>query len=237
MANRLIEGFRFECPLVGQTLNNTNVTGRYIDFTRAKRAMFILSVGSMVATKTCKLEIMQAKTSAAGSAEAITATTATITANTKVKKATVALASVGTADTVTVTSYLNGVEADTATFTKAAASAGLNFADAAGLTAAVIANIDGVTASTSTTNTIITALDGYVVTVASENVGGEITVATNEAIVSVEVSEFNVDTADGFHFLAPKVTSTANGVVAVTCLLEQKDLPVGQGDVGARYPA
>jgi len=237
MSNKLIEGYRFESPLVGQTLNNTNVTGRYIDFNRARRAMFILSVGAMASTKTCKLEIMQGKTVAGGSGEAITATTATITANTKVKKATVALASVGTGDTVTVTTYLNGVSAHTATFTKGAASANLVFADAAGLTAAVIANITGATASTSTTNTLITALDGYTVTVASTDVGGNVTVATNEAIVAVEVSEFDVDSADDFRFLAPKVTSTANGVVAVTCIFEQKDLPVGQGDVGASYPA
>jgi len=88
-------------------------------------------------TKTVKLEIFQGTTEAGGSGEAITSLTATITANTKVKKATVALASVGTGDTVTVTSYLGGVLADTAVFTKGDTSAALVFADTAGLTAAI----------------------------------------------------------------------------------------------------
>jgi len=233
----MIEGYRVECPLVGQTLTNTNVTGRYVSFNRTRRALFILNVGAMAATKTCKLEIMQAKTAAAGSAEAITGLTATITANTKVKKATVALASVGTGDTVTVTTYLHGVANDAVTFTKGAESAALVFADTAGLTAAIIANVIGATAATSTTNCLITALDGYTVTVTSTDVGGTVTVATNEAIVVVDVVEANVNGAGGFAYIGPKVTSTATGIIEVSVIMQLKDLPVGQGDVGATYPA
>lgn len=235
MSNRMIEGYRVECPLVGQALSNTNVTGRYISAHRMRRALFVLNVGALAVSKTCKLEIMQATTVAAGSAEAISGLTATITANTKVKKATVALASVGTGDTVTVTTYLHGVLVDTATFTKGSESAALVFADTAGLTAAVIANITGATAATSTTNCLITALDGYTVTVTSTDVGGTVTVATNEAIVAVDVLDANI--SSGFSFLAPKVTSTGNGNVTVTVIMELKDMPVGQGDVGASYPA
>jgi hypothetical protein len=234
---RMIEGYRVECPLVGQALSNTNVTGRYISANRMRRALFILNVGALAVSKTCKLEIMQAKTVAAGSAEAISGLTATITANTKVKKVTVALASVGTGDTVTVTTYLHGVQADTATFTKGSADEGLGFTNAAGLEAAIIANITGATAADSTTNVLITALDGYTITVTSTDVGGAVTVATNEAIVAVDVLEANISGSSGFCFLAPKVTSTGNGNVTVTVLMEMKDLPVGQGDVGAAYPA
>ena len=234
MANRLVDKYRIDVPIVATSVSNTTATGRYAPMAYCKRALFALSVGAMAASKTVKLEIFQGTTEAGGSGEAITSLTATITANTKVKKATVALASVGTGDTVTVTSYLGGVLADTAVFTKGGTSAALVFADTAGLTAAILANIDGVSTATSTTNTIITALNDYTVTVVSADVGGTVTVATNEAIVIVEVEEMDLDST--FFYVAPKVTSTANGYVQVSAIYEMKNLETPQGNAGARYP-
>lgn len=236
MAGRISQNFRVAVPMPGTSINNSNATGDYVSILRSRRILAVLSCGAMAASKTTKLEFMQAKTAAAGSAEAIETYTATITANTKVKEVTVALASVGTGDTVTVTTYKDNVQVDTATFTKASADDGLEFSNAAGLEAAIIANVTGVTAADSSTNVTITALDDYTVTVAGGNVGGTVTVATTEAVVAVEIDENVVDVADGFLFVAPKVTSTANGYNTVTFFMEMKDRPEGQGNVGARYP-
>jgi len=236
MAGRLIQNFRIAVPMPATSISNSNSTGDYVSVVRARRILAILSCGAMAATKTTKLEFMQAKTAAAGSAEAIETYTATITANTKVKEATVALANVGTGDTVTVTTYKDNVKVDEVTFTKAGADSGLEFSNAAGLKAAIIANVTGVTAADNSTNVTITALDDYTVTVTSANDGGTITVATTEAVVAVQIDESVVDSADGFLFVAPKVTSTANGSNTVTFIMEMKDRPEGQGNVGARYP-
>lgn len=236
MARRMFEKYRIAVPMVPTSISNTNVTGTYVDVRRLWRMTAVLAVGAMAVSKTIKLELMQAKNEAGGSAEAITTYTATLTANTKVKKATVALASVGAGDTVTVTTYQGTTQIDTATFTKGDADSGLGFTNAAGLEAAIIANITGATAADSTTNVIVTALDGYTVTVASTDVGGTITVATNEGIVAIEIPEDAIDFDEGFTHIAPKVTSTANGYNSVTFIMEMKDAPTNQGNVGARYP-
>ena len=236
MARRMFEKYRIAVPMAPTSITNSNVTGTYVDVRRLYRLTAILGCGAMAANKTTKLELMQAKDEDAGSAEAIATYTATITANTKVKQATVALASVDTGDTVTVTTYQGTTQIDTATFTKGDADAGLGFTNAAGLEAAINANITGVLAADSTTNVIVTALDGYTVTVASTDAVGSVTVATNEGIVAIDIPEDAIDFDEGFTHIAPKVTSTANGYNSVTFIMEMKDGPTNQYNIGARYP-
>lgn len=237
MANRMFEGLRYAVPMAPTSITNSNATGTYVDVRRLYRLTAILGCGAMAALKTTKLELMQAKDAAATSAEAIATYTATITANTKVKQATVALASVGTGDTVTVTTYQGATQIDTATYTKGSSDTTAIFTNAAGLEAAIIATITGATAADNSTNVIVTALDGYTVTVTSTDVGGAITVATNQATVAIEIPESAIDFDEGFTHIAPKVTSTATGYNSVVFIMEMKDGPTNQYNIGARYPA
>ena len=232
MAEKIFESHRIISPLSVTSINNSNTAGSYAYIKRATAILAVLSTGAMAATKTVKLEILQAKDALGTDAEALSAN-ALITANTKVKKATVALASTDAGDTVTVTSYANDEELSTETFTQGEATSVATkvFSNAAGLVSCINGHIEGVIASASSTNVIVTANEGHTATIASTGVGGAITVATNEALAVVEINSGSL--SDGFNYIAPKVTTTANGYSNVVFLLRMKDLPASQGNVGA----
>jgi len=122
MAGKLKETLHVSVPLVATSMNNTNETGQYIPIDRCSRLLAILHGGAADATKSWKLELLEATDNAGTGAAAITSATATGTANTKVKKATVALDSAANTDTVTVTAYVGSTVAETATYTKAASA-------------------------------------------------------------------------------------------------------------------
>jgi len=237
MAGKLKETLHVSVPLVATSMNNTNETGQYIPIDRCSRLLAILHGGAAVATKSWKLELLEATDNAGTGAAAITSATATGTANTKVKKATVALDSAANTDTVTVTAYVGSTVAETATYTKAAsANAAENkFDNADELCTQITADFEHVSAADSTTNAIIAADDGYTITVAGANVAGEVTVATNESVTVVEV--YNGELESDTTHVAPKVTVTGNGVYGVIFVQEMKDLPDAQGNLSAVYPA
>ncbi len=226
MSNMIAENYRVVMPLVGQAINNTNVTGTYHSIAGITRVLAIMAGGASASTKTFKLDILEATDNAGTGASSVDS--ATGTANTKVKKVTVALASVGTGDTVTVTSYIGTTSYDTATFTKGTTvAASGTFADAAGLVLCIAyALADSVISTASTTNVLITALDGFSITVSSTNVGGTITQATDESVVIVDLSrdDFSATTTH----IAPKVTTTGNGIMSVVFVMETRNLPVTQ---------
>jgi len=151
MADRLIENMHIAIPINATSLNNTNTTGQYIATQHLHRAVFVLDGGAAAATKTWKLEILEATDADGTGAAAVSSVTATGTANTKVKACTVATGSVANTDVVTV----NGTA-----FTKAAAASGTDWDDADALAAAIIANCTGLTATNSTGTVTIVAADG-----------------------------------------------------------------------------
>ncbi|MCK4302837.1 MAG: hypothetical protein KAY24_01210 [Candidatus Eisenbacteria sp.] len=210
---RLAEMVQFLVAVVCQALNNTNVTGRYINVKNFPRACFHLMGGAMAATKTTIIALYEATDEDGTSAAAISGATATVTANTLVTKATVALASAGAGDLVVI----NGL-----TFTQGTtAVATRTFADAAGLVLCVnhaVYGVPGVEALASTTNVLLYPSDpgdddDVALTITSTDVGGTVTVATNEcqAFVDLDVSKLS----SGFSHVAAKVTTTANGTVSV----------------------
>jgi hypothetical protein len=203
-----------------QALNNTNATGKYFSMLMARKVLFILQVGAMAATKTAKIEVLQAKDAAGTDAKAVTDASAEITANALVTEATIALAAAAATDKVAV----NGI-----TYTMAAATSVANkqFADAAGLVSCIndeSVGVTGVTASANATTVTVKATDPgeATVTVEETNVAGTITVATVEALAYVEVDGAALDNNNGFHYVAAKVTTSANTVVSV--LLEKGDM-------------
>ncbi len=213
---KLCEAVKVDMGLVGQTISATNATGRYYSMAKYRKALFVMVVGALAATKTCKVEVLQATDGAASDAKAISGKSAIITANTKVIEATVALASAANTDTVTI----NGLKYTMAAATDATAR---EFADAAGLVTCVnnaTYGVTGVTASaSSTTVTLKSTNAGEVyITVAGGSVAGTVTVATTKAIAYVEVDASEMDTDDDFTHIAAKVTSTGAGIDGVVLL-------------------
>jgi hypothetical protein len=205
---------KVDMGLVPQALNNTNKTGRYFRMDMFRKAMFWLLGGAMAATKTTKIEILQATDSDGTGAKAVTDADATITANTAVTSASLTVATVLATEAVTV----NGV-----VFTAAAAedlpnhvfTVGANdTACAASLVKAINAAGLGITATSALGAVTLVAEDGVTITI--EDAAATITAATVEAQGYVEVDVSSLDIAGGFEYLAAKVTTTANSVVSVT---------------------
>jgi hypothetical protein len=215
---RLSEQSRMITALAPQALNNTNITSRYVAFSKSGYLRAWLLGGAAAATKTTKIELLQATDVAGTSAKAINdqgavAVAATMTANLLASEVTVALSAVANTDYITI---------NTLRYTKAAAtSAALReFADAAGLVTCVnhaTYGVRGVFASAQTTTVTLRSepMGETAITAVETNVGGTITVATTIAQAFVDIQAGLMDDANGFLYLAAKITTTANSVVAV----------------------
>jgi hypothetical protein len=169
----------------------------------------------MAAGKEATLDIMQLD-SITGTAKTITGATAKVVANTKVNKATIALASAVAGDVVTI----NDVD-----FTMAAATdtSKKEFKDAAGLVSCIndgTYGVEGVTASVNSTTVTVEAdlFAGYTVTAEKTEVSGTVTLATVDAQAFVEIIVDALDSALDYIYIQPKVTTDANTVVSVAIL-------------------
>ncbi|MGD9211244.1 MAG: hypothetical protein PVI90_10735 [Desulfobacteraceae bacterium] len=98
---------------IGPIAVNTTKYSQYISLSEGRRVAFVFSIGAMAASATLVGQLYQATDAAGTSAKVVTNATCTITANTKVKEATVTLASCVATETVVI----NGL-----TFTAAAAT-------------------------------------------------------------------------------------------------------------------
>ena len=103
---------KFRVLLPPQAVNNTTVYGSYYSMKDCMRAIFILNSAVIAATKTAIMSLMEATDAEGSDAQAITSSSATITANTLVKEVLVDISSVANTDVLVV----NGLS-----FTKAAA--------------------------------------------------------------------------------------------------------------------
>lgn len=217
MKTRINEDVKLDIALVSQALNNTNVTGQYLSMKDYRSACFLLNGGALAATKTTKLEILQATDNEGSDAKVFDSTAAdnaekTVTANAYDVASLIALASVANTDVVTI----NGVDFTKAASTDASAN---EFADAAGLVTCVNAYFDDLFASASTTNVTIIALDGKSdVTITKTENAGTITLSTVQHQIYVEIKASDLDTDNDFLWVAPKVTTTGDTVVSVAAL-------------------
>lgn len=203
-------------------LNNTNATSRFFNLAEYGRALFVLTCGALAATKTCALQLVEATDGGGTGAQDITGKLATITANAKVSKATIALATVLNGEAVTINGLTFTGHTDTTTpADREFAISGDNTADAealAGLINNATYGVPGVTAAAAAGTITLTVTDpgSTYLTIASED--ATFTIATVEAVAFVEVDASELDLADGFSHVAAKVTSTGNGTVGVTVL-------------------
>ncbi len=69
--NRSYEDLKVDIGLLPQSIASTNVTGKYYSMKEYREALAILTVGNITAAGTAALQIMEAKTEAAGSAQAL----------------------------------------------------------------------------------------------------------------------------------------------------------------------
>lgn len=215
---RINEIIKEDIGLTPQSIISTNATGRYFPMKNYRQALIHLVTGTIVAGGTVTVSFLQATDAAGTSAKAISGATATITSGTKDIAADIALASVGTADTVTI----NGV-----TFVKGSTVvASRTFADAAGLVLCIASStygVPGVTGTVANTNHVVltsTVPGETAITVTRTNVGGTITLSTveAEAFVEVDVSQMdNSNTTAPFLYLAAYVvTASATVLCAVS---------------------
>jgi hypothetical protein len=191
--------------LVPQAVNNDNVTGRYYLANKGRRIRAWLLGGAMAATKTSKVELVQAKDKAGTDVKAITGANAEITANQLVTEATIDLTAVANTDVAIV----NGGE-----YTKAAATdaSKREFADAAGLVTCINSatyGVPGVFASAADAVVTVRAEPAgeVAITVGKTEVAGTITLATTKAQAFVDVDVGHLDLAADFVYVAAKVTT------------------------------
>ena len=105
MKTRISEDVKLDVGIQAQSLNGA-ATGRYYDLAGYGKALAVLTAGAIAATKTAKVELLQAKDAEGTDSKGIPTTagqlaTATITANALVTKATITLATFLAGGTIT----------------------------------------------------------------------------------------------------------------------------------------
>lgn len=222
---RILEKNQIQLALM-QALDDTNVTSKYFDARKSRRIAAILTVLAMAAATTVKLEIVQAKDADGTGVKAVTGAEKTVTANAEVISATVTLATFLADGTVTINGVTFTAHADTTTAAnREFAIDGNDTADAAELVTLIndaTYGVPGVTATSALGVVTLVADDGYAITVSSDPADGTCTIATVEAIAAVDITAESLDSDNGFHFVALKVTTTAT-TTAVSGVLVETD--------------
>lgn len=237
MTMKINECHKIDVALVPQAMNNTNATGRYYDMSEYSKALFILQVGAMAATKTATLQLYQATTSEGGSAKVITAGVAVITANSLVTKATAALSTVLAGDTITINGVTFTAHANTTTVASRQFSiSGNDTADGDELVTCIndaTYGVPNVTATNSSGTLTLLSTDGKAGITLSQS-STTFTFATVEAQAFVEINASDLDVANNFRWIAANVATTANSVVAAV-LLRSGGRYKPESAVGASY--
>lgn len=229
MRTRINEDVKIDSGLASQALNNTNATGKYFPIGDYGLVCAILNGGAMAATKTTKLELLQAKDTAGTGAKGIPSdasqlASAEITANVLVTELTVTLATFLAGGTVTVNGIVFTAHATTTTKSARQFSiAGTDTQDAAELVSCIndpTYGVPGVVASNAAGVVTLKAIvpGETVVTAASTPDDATCVKATIQAQSFVEIDSKKIDKKNGFNHIAVKVTTTANSNVAVTML-------------------
>jgi len=225
--NLMTEAAKFDLGIVPQTLNNSNVTGRYYAAKPYRRALAVLQVGALAATKTAKIEVFEAKDAAGTSAQLLTGATATVTANAAVTEMTIALATVLAGEAITINGLTFTAHATVTTAANREFSiSGNDTADAAELATLIndaTYGVPGVTATAATGTVTLKATDPGETTITTSSAASTFTIATTQAEAYVEVNGLALSAT--YTHIAAKITSTGNGSVAA--LLMRGDARAG----------
>ena len=224
MSKRLIDRNKVDIGLVGQSLDSTNATGKYYDMQNYRRFLAVLVGGALAAAGTAKLELLQATDAAGTGAKGIPTTaaqtSATVTANTGVTAATLTMATVTAGSAVTINGLTFTAHATVTTKSSRQFSiSGDDTADAAELVSCIndaTYGVPGVMASSAAgVITLVATNPGEQLITITDAAATVFTAATTQYIAYVEADVSQLDIANGFRYIAAKVTTTATSVCAV----------------------
>ena len=237
--NRLYEELKINSALEPQELASTLATGKYFNMKEFRTALAILNVGNITAGGSVALQIMEAKTERAGSAQDLTGKLATILANIKVKSLTVTCVGGIVDDTLVITvdgtAYTFTGKAATDTAAQEFKADGDDTSDAAALVSCINVTLAGkIFASNDAGVVTLIAEDGYYIEAIAET-GAFTTFATLAAIAYVWVDGH--DLTDLYSFIAAKVTTASNTGICGAVLIRGKSRKEITQKVGANYPA
>ncbi len=228
MKQRITEEIKVDIGLVAQALNNTNATGKYHPIKDYAAIAAILSGGAMAATKTSKIELLQASDYAGTGSKVIPAggqlATAEITANTLVTEMTITLATFLATGTITINGLVFTAHATVTTVADREFSiSGADTADAVELCVCIndpTYGVPGVTATSAlgVITLVATEPGETLITVTSAPDDGTCVKATTKAQAYVEIDTRKIDKKNGFDYVAIKITTTANSNVAAALL-------------------
>ena len=237
--NRLYEELKINSALEPQELASTLATGKYFNMKEFRTALAILNVGNITAGGSVALQIMEAKTERAGSAQDLTGKLATILANIKVKSLTVTCVGGIVDDTLVITvdgtAYTFTGKAATDTAAQEFKADGDDTSDAAALVSCINVTLAGkIFASNDAGVVTLIAEDGYYIEAIAET-GAFTTFATTAAIAYVWVDGH--DLTDLYSFIACKVTTASNTGICGAVLIRGKSRKEITQKMGANYPA
>ncbi len=239
--NRSYEDLKVNIGLLPQSIASTNVTGKYYNMAEYREALAILTVGNITAGGTAAIQIMEATTEAAGSAQALTNYVATIAANVQVASMSITFAGGTTGDTLTI--VVNGVSK---TYTGAGsadipngvwADGGDDDADTASILLCInhaTNGVVGVTATAAASVITLVADDGYYIDSVAES-GAFTTFATVSAQAYVWLDSMAL--TDTYGWIACKVTTGSNTGICNAVLVRGKSKGAITQRMGANYPA
>lgn len=247
MAYKVNERVKADIGLIGQTINNSNVTGDYYDMRGYRKARVICIDGAGAVNTVTKVEFLQA-TAAAGTGakvvkqanasagtESSASNTAAAAKLTDVTECTLALSSAANGETVTITD-VDGTEYVFTAHTNTTTAADLEFKidgtntqDATELHGLINGAYGppGVTSTDGGAGTLtLKATDKGAGTfsVETDAVTHLIPAITKQILVS-EIDVGDLDLDGGFYYIAVKVTKAGNGIVGAVLERETKDYP------------
>jgi len=203
----LSEEVKMDIALTSANSNGV-VIGPYYSLVNYRKALFIVELGAMVAGATSVLQVLQAKDAGGEGSGAITHSTATITANTKVTEAKFTAAACAPGDTCVINGItLTGAAAEDVDAGKFLAKADGNNDTAASLAKVINANVPGVIASAADAVVTVKVAESGEGTVTVEGTPTRLAAATLKAIGYVECDESYLD--DRFTHVALQVTNSA----------------------------
>ena len=217
---RIIDSHKVDIALKPTSLATTNATGKYYSMAGFGRALFIFLAAAMAVGKTVIAQVMQAKDAAGTDAKVITAATATITANTYVKEATVILATFTAGNVIVINGLTFTAHATVTTVANREFSiSGNDTADGDELATCIndpTYGVPGVVASNAAGTVTIKAVEPGETTITVVGVATIGVAATVEADGAVEVQATDLDINNGFTHVALKLTTDATIVVGAS---------------------
>lgn len=229
--------YKVDLGLVGQTVNNNNVTGAYLPMAGFKKAIAICADGASAVNKATVVEWLQAtavagtgakvvkQNNASAGTESSATTVAAAAALTQVTECTVTLSSAANGETLTINGIVFTAHTDTTTAAERKFKVdGTDAQDAAALVTLInhaTYGVPGVTAEAS--NAVVTltrTVPGTGTITVSTNAVTHFVPAITKQVLYSEIDIDDMDIAGGFVYVAPKVTKAGNGTVAVVVLRE-----------------